>query len=176
MTLTIRQAAQNDLPTVVALLATMDGEVPMPLHRAQEIFEEMARYPSYACYIALADGVVVGTFTMLIVAALVHDGAHEAIVDAVVVAPEWRGRGIGAEMMHEAQRLAARAGCYKLALSSNSKREDAHRFYRRLGFRQHGVSFWIEVTDTRASTRVPLLDVPAPERPDASLCDHRLHP
>ena len=34
-----------------------------------------------------------------------------------------------------------RAGCYKLALSSNLKRADAHRFYDSLGFERHGFSF-----------------------------------
>jgi GNAT superfamily N-acetyltransferase len=35
-------------------------------------------------------------------------------------------------------------GCYKLVLSSNQKREDAHRFYEKLGFTKHGYSFLIE--------------------------------
>ena len=81
----------------------------------------------------------------------------------MVVAPEWRGQGIGAAMMREAQRLAAQAGCYKLALSSNLKRDDAHRFYRSLGFRQHGVSFWVDVMPAGAS-------MPQPSA-DASFCE-----
>ena len=36
------------------------------------------------------------------------------------------------------------AGCYKMALSSNLKREAAHRFYDSLGFGRHGYSFLIE--------------------------------
>ena len=32
-------------------------------------------------------------------------------------------------------------GCYKLALSSNARRADAHRFYEALGFERHGLSF-----------------------------------
>ena len=32
-------------------------------------------------------------------------------------------------------------GCYKLALSSNAKRERAHAFYESLGFERHGYSF-----------------------------------
>jgi GNAT superfamily N-acetyltransferase len=155
MTPQIRQAVEKELPAVIALLATMDGEAPMPLDRARDIYREMGRYPSYGCYIALVDGKTVGTFTLLIVTALVHGGAREAIVDAVVVAPEWRGQGIGAAMMREAQRLAAQAGCYKLALSSNLKRDDAHRFYRSLGFRQHGVSFCVDVMPAGASMAQP---------------------
>ena len=145
MNLQIHKVRRKDLPAVIGLLAEMDGEEALSLAHAARIHREMSRYPSYACYLALADGEPVGSFALLVFPTLVHDGRLEALVDAVVVAAQWRGRGIGGAMMAEAMQLAAQAGCYKLALSSNSKREDAHRFYRSLGFRQHGVSFWIDI-------------------------------
>ena len=145
MYLQIQKARRKDLPIVLRLLAAMDGEEPLPLARATAIHREMSRYPSYSCYLALADGVAIGTFSLLVFPTLVHDGRLEALVDGVVVDPAFRGRGIGGAMMAEAMRLAAQAGCHKLGLSSNAKREDAHRFYRSLGFRQHGVSFWIDI-------------------------------
>jgi predicted GNAT family acetyltransferase len=36
------------------------------------------------------------------------------------------------------------SGCYKLMLSSNIKRDLAHQFYEKLGFKKHGYSFTIE--------------------------------
>jgi GNAT superfamily N-acetyltransferase len=48
-------------------------------------------------------------------------------------------------MMHHAMALAREAGCYKLVLSSNQKRERAHAFYESLGFQRHGFSFSIEI-------------------------------
>ena len=47
-------------------------------------------------------------------------------------------------MMTYARELARQAGCYKLVLSSNRKRERAHAFYESLGFQRHGISFLIE--------------------------------
>jgi GNAT superfamily N-acetyltransferase len=44
-------------------------------------------------------------------------------------------------MMEHARALAREAGCYKLALSSNQKRVEAHAFYERIGFERHGFSF-----------------------------------
>ena len=134
---------------MIALLAAMDGEPPLPLSKAERIFRDMNRYDAYDCYLAYENGEAVGTFTLLVFPTLVHDGACDGLVDGVVVAPQWRGRGIGAAMMAEAMRLAANSGCYKLALSSNAKREDAHRFYRALGFREHGVSFHVDIAPRR---------------------------
>jgi GNAT superfamily N-acetyltransferase len=44
-------------------------------------------------------------------------------------------------MLEYARDLALSRGCYKLSLTSNAVREEAHEFYRRCGMAQHGVSF-----------------------------------
>jgi len=46
-------------------------------------------------------------------------------------------------MMEHARAECRAGGCYKLALSSNLKREGAHQFYEALGFERHGYSFVI---------------------------------
>ena len=86
-------------------------------------------------------GKTLGTFTLLIVDNLAHMGARSGIVEDVVVAAEWRGMGIGESNDALAKQKCHEAGCYKLVLSSNKKRADAHRFYEKLGFKQHGYSF-----------------------------------
>jgi GNAT superfamily N-acetyltransferase len=150
--LRIREAERDDIPAVVNLLAEMDHEPPMPLARAERIFREMARYPDYRCYLAFDGTAPVATFSLLIFDTLVHGGTREALLDGVVVTTSRRGQGVGTMMIQESMRIAAAAGCYKLALSSNNKRTDAHRFYRALGFDQHGVSFAIEPASARLTT------------------------
>ena len=58
-------------------------------------------------------------------------GTPAGVVEDVAVLPERHGQGIGRAMMEHAREACRAAGCYKLALSSNLKREDAHRFYDR---------------------------------------------
>lgn len=128
MILSIRQADRSDLPYVLELLAAMDGGPELPLEHGLRVFREMERYRNYACYLTWDGARPVGTFTLLVFPTLVHDGAFEALVDGVVVAPSRRGEGIGAAMMTEAMRLAAEAGCYKLMLSSNGKRAERASF------------------------------------------------
>jgi GNAT superfamily N-acetyltransferase len=143
MDLTYRPATRADLPQILTLLAHLDetGAVPMPLTVAEAIFERIARYPSYTIWLVESAGQVVGTYTLLIIDNLGHHGTPAGLVENVVVIPEARGQGIGEAMMIHARDLCHRAGCYKLALSSNAKREDAHRFYDRIGFARHGYSF-----------------------------------
>jgi len=57
-----------------------------------------------------------------------------AQVESVRVVSRLRGQGIGAEMMKWAMERARRRGCHLMQLTSHKSREDAHRFYERLGF------------------------------------------
>ena len=108
-------------------------------------FARIAAYPDYAVYLAEEDGVPVGTFALLVMDNLAHGGAPEGVVENVVVAEGRRGQGIGRAMMRFAMDRCTEAGCYKLVLSSNVRRESAHRFYEDLGFVQHGLSFSVPV-------------------------------
>lgn len=149
MTVTIREARDADLPAVLALYAQPgmdDGDV-LTLDQARAIWQQFARYPSYRLFVAEdIGGEVVATYALLVMHNLAHRGTPSAIAEDVVVSPAQQGRGIGRALMAHALAQARAAGCYKLALSSNAKRESAHAFYRSLGFQQHGLSFLIETS------------------------------
>ncbi len=142
---TFRPALEADLPGVLRLYAQPsidDGKV-LPLPDATRLWERMATYPNYKLYVALQGTQVVGTFALLIMDNLGHLGAPSAVVEDVAVDPAVQGQGIGKAMMRHAMALATESGCYKLALSSNLKREKAHAFYDALDFERHGFSFRI---------------------------------
>ncbi|WP_374520800.1 N-acetyltransferase family protein [Hydrogenophaga sp.] len=149
MTVTIREARDADLPAVLALYAQPgmdDGDVLTP-DEARAIWQQFARYPSYRLFVAEdTGGEIVATYALLVMHNLAHRGTPSAIAEDVVVSPTQQGRGIGRALMAHALAQAREAGCYKLALSSNAKRESAHAFYRSLGFQQHGLSFLIETS------------------------------
>jgi len=142
----IRQAGEADLPAVLALYAQpdLDNGVVLNEDEAKAVFAQFARYPNYRLFVALREDAVVGTYALLVMHNLAHRGAPSAIAEDVVVDRACQGQGIGRQMMAHALQLAKEAGCYKLALSSNRKRKDAHAFYESLGFQQHGLSFVME--------------------------------
>ena len=156
MSLLIREATEDDLPAVLALYAQpgMDNGKVLTLTEAQNVLAQFRQYPSYRLWVACdaasddspcAEGPVVGTYALLIMHNLAHQGTPSAIVEDVVVSAHLQGQGIGQHMMQHAQQQARLAGCYKLVLSSNQKRERAHAFYESLGFQRHGFSFVIGI-------------------------------
>lgn len=141
----VRQATKSDLLDVLRLYAQSDlddGKV-LSLPDAEQIYERMARCPSYNIYVATVGARVVGTYALLIMDNLGHMGAPSAIIEDVAVDPAQQGQGIGKAMMRHALQVATDHGCYKAVLSSNLKRERAHAFYESLGFARHGYSFRI---------------------------------
>ena len=146
MNLLIREAGEVDLAGVLRLYAQPgldDGEV-LDENDARAVYRRFGRYPNYRLFVAELDGAIAGTFALLIMDNLAHRGAPSGVVEDVVVAAEHQGGGIGRRMMEHARSLCREAGCYKMALSSNLKREPAHAFYRSLGFEQHGYSFRVQ--------------------------------
>lgn len=151
MNVVIRQAHAEDLSQVLGLYSQPglgDAQV-LDLDRALEMFAQFARYPSYRLFVACAAQSpphVLASYALLVMHKLAHMGAPSALVEDVVVHAQHRSQGIGRQMMAHAMAEAKAAGCYKLALSSHGRREQAHAFYESLGFSRHGYSFAIDIS------------------------------
>jgi GNAT superfamily N-acetyltransferase len=144
----VRPAGESDLAAVLDLYAQPDfddGRV-LSMHEARRLLARFDAYPDYTLYVAERDGAIVGTFALLVMDNIGHLGAPSAVVEDVVVATHAQGHGIGGAMMEFARARSAEKGCYKLVLSSNSRRERAHAFYESLGFERHGYSFRLDLS------------------------------
>jgi GNAT superfamily N-acetyltransferase len=137
---TIREATEQDLPLLIELLAQLDPNDPEREEMGPQLMEgypralkalQMAGHRPLVCF---QDGNLVGSLTLHIVPNLTHRGAPYGIIENMVVDEDHRSRGIGRQLIEHAEGLAREAGCYKLSLTSNKRRKDAHRFYESLGF------------------------------------------
>jgi GNAT superfamily N-acetyltransferase len=146
-TLGCREAVKADLPQVLRLYAQpdLDDRQVLDTAQAEAIFDRIADYPDYRIYVAELGAVIVGTFALLIMDNLGHWGARSGVVEDVAVDPQYQRLGVGRLMMQHALQCCRGKGCYKLALSSNLKRDKAHAFYELLGFERHGYSFRINL-------------------------------
>ncbi|HEX9103931.1 MAG TPA: GNAT family N-acetyltransferase [Polyangia bacterium] len=137
----VRTAVRADVPAIVALYAD-DA-----LGAARETPGELARYQ--AAFDALDgellvgedDGRIVATLQLTTLQQLSSRGAKVAQIEAVRVASDLRGRGLGAQLVRFAVERARAAGCARVQLTSHKERLDAHRFYEQLGFRRSHEGF-----------------------------------
>jgi GNAT superfamily N-acetyltransferase len=139
----IRDASDGDLPGVLRVLAEsgIDGGVSFTVEEARAHWARIRSISSFRLLVAMVDGEIAGTYSLVFLDKLGKRGKRSGVVEDVGVPPQRQGQGIGRAMMAHALEECRKAGCYKLALSSNVKREGAHRFYESLGFERHGYSF-----------------------------------
>lgn len=138
--LSFRDARRDDLRAIVALLVddalgrsrdTLGEGLDPGYLRA---FEAIEADPNQRLVVAERGGVVVGTFQSSYLPGLSRRGMWRAQIESVRVARECRGLGIGEAMMRWAIAQARARGCGLVQLTTDKSRNDAHRFYARLGF------------------------------------------
>ncbi|HEY8977985.1 MAG TPA: GNAT family N-acetyltransferase [Streptomyces sp.] len=143
--LTVRAAAIDDLPAIVALLADdplgAQRESPDDLTPYLAAFERLERDPHQRLVVAVREGQVVGTLQLTIVLGLSRKGSTRSIIEAVRVRADERGTGLGTRFIEWAIEESRREGCQLVQLTSDVSRVDAHRFYERLGFVASHVGF-----------------------------------
>jgi GNAT superfamily N-acetyltransferase len=142
----IRPAQAADVPALVELLRlgalAADKEDPNALERYNDALAEIAADPrGGAVLVAELDGTVVGVCQLILFRHLQERGGRCAEIESMHTHPAWRGRGIGGTLLDAAVELARTAGCYRVQLTSNTARPDAHRFYERHGFAPTHVGF-----------------------------------
>ena len=145
--LDIRAARGADIPAIVVMLADdalgrTREDLSAAANRAYaEALERVEADPCNTIWVAELDGAVVGTLQTIVIHGLSHRGATRLEIEAVRVAARHRGRGIGEALIRFAVEEARRQGARIVQLSSHASRQDAHRFYERLGFSASHVGF-----------------------------------
>jgi GNAT superfamily N-acetyltransferase len=142
--LVIRRAVRDDIPAIAALLADdMLGAARegAPLADYEAGFEAVEADPNQLLAVAEIEGRAVGTMQLSFVPGLSRGGAWRGQVEAVRVASDKRGHGIGEQMMVWAIERCRERGCVICELTSDKRRPDAHRFYHRLGFQASHLGF-----------------------------------
>ncbi len=145
---TIRPATAADVPRIVELVDGMtitsstlqEGRQPTP-QSYLDAFAEIEAATGIDLLVAEEAGQTVGTVVLIIVPSLSHGGLPWAKIEHMVVVDHLRGRGIGRQLMEYAVDRARQAGCYKIELTSDNRRPEAHRFYGSLGFEAAAAGF-----------------------------------
>jgi GNAT superfamily N-acetyltransferase len=85
--------------------------------------------------VAEVQGEVVGMVSLLPMVSTAL-GAPTAILEDMIVKPEFRGRGIGQSLIEAAKGFAQRKSYARITLLTDGDNAPAHKFYEREGFRK----------------------------------------
>ena len=108
---------------------------------AEAIFRDILNNPDNIIFVVEIKGEIAATFQLLTLHFLLPGGMKRMQVEGVVVFPQYRNRGIGAQIMGFAEEKARETDCRMVQLTSGKDRKDAHRFYERLGYKMSHEGF-----------------------------------
>lgn len=141
MVLDFRKAQAADVDAIVRLAnrggpeGKPRGELPEVLPAGyQQAFATIEDDPNQALMVVETAGAIIGTFHMTYITYLAGGGRPDLQIEAIHVAEEFRGQGIGTKMLQWAIAEARAKNCRRVQLTTDKRRRDAHRFYERLWF------------------------------------------
>ena len=151
--MTFRKARRSDVPQIVKLLA--DDALGMK----REQYEDPLPEVYYAAFdkisgnanenlLVIEDphGEIAGTLQLTFLQHLSYRGRIRAQIESVRIREDLRNAGLGKQMIEWAIGIAREHNAHVVQLASDKKRNDAIRFYERLGFKatHEGMKLYLE--------------------------------
>jgi len=133
----ITAATVEDIPALAELLTLLfaqEADFSPDLAKQKEGLRLIVTQPEVGrILVARRDGRIVGMVNLLFTVSTAM-GGRAAILEDMIVTPEERGRGTGAELLQHAVRTARDCGCLRITLLTDRNNVQAQAFYRRHGF------------------------------------------
>lgn len=157
----VRRATLDDLQAIIELLSDdpissgrgdVANDEDRPAYAAA--LTRIIHDPGNELLVVNRDEAIVGTLQLTVIPGMARRGSTRLLIEAVRVASAARSSGIGSALMRwVVERAATDLDAALVQLTSDAAREDAHRFYRRLGFVDSHVGFKFHVTLPASAAR-----------------------
>lgn len=143
MSVLIRDAIENDIPSILKLLYELGRPEPVDENEIKVFKNKINDYfldPSKSIIVAEKDSEILGLVSVILLQRLNH-AKFEMYIPELVVTKEHRYYGVGKKMITYCVELARKKNCYRIRLESGNQRTESHKFYKNLGFEQSSLSF-----------------------------------
>jgi GNAT superfamily N-acetyltransferase len=108
------------------------------------MIEEKILSSNYYKFEYIIEGKIIGRAFLFLIYNDLHSKPYGLLED-VFVEEEYRGKGIGKELVKKVIEKAKEFGCYKLIATSRFGRENVHQLYENLGFKKWGYEFRMDL-------------------------------
>ncbi|MDQ0481812.1 GNAT family N-acetyltransferase [Guptibacillus hwajinpoensis] len=142
----IREAVAGDEEEMGLLLTDMG--YPATALQLKDRLEPIMNNSSYLTLVTEENGSLVSMLGMHFERSYVSDIVVARII-TMVTASDYRQRGIGRNMLNEAEKRAVEAGATLVVLNSGNRdeRKAAHKFYEGCGFEAKSTGFYKEIKE-----------------------------
>ena len=141
MTISFRKATQNDISSIVEMLADDDlgskrenFKIPLPQEYIEAFNNISADANQELIVVETENSKIVGTLQLSFIQYLTYQGGIRAQIEAVRIKKDFRGQGLGKKMFEWAIQRAKHKNAHVLQLTTDKQRPKAIQFYKDLGF------------------------------------------
>jgi aminoglycoside 6'-N-acetyltransferase I len=129
--ITVRHATIADADALADLVTELGYPTSAGQMRAR--LESILSKPEYSTLVALVDGRVAGFVGAMVQPFYEADGPYGQLM-ALVVAADFRRRGVASALVQAAETLLLKRGVRVVVVNTSNHRTDAHAFYERSGY------------------------------------------
>ncbi len=138
----IREATEQDLPAIKGLMAELIEAVGdtggFDVNAAMENCRTLLKNVDSYILVAEVDENVIGVVNLDIRRTILHSGLS-GLIDEMVVAESYRGKGVGRKLIDAAAEKCKLSGCCEIEVSTELTNTKARSFYKSCGFEEMGV-------------------------------------
>lgn len=138
--ITFRKASEKDLDSIVAMLADdvlgrerERYEHPLPSSYIKA-FQAIESDPNNELIVACSGDEVIGVQQITFTPFISRQGSWRATIEGVRTSASSRGKGVGTALIKFGIKRAEERGCHLVQLTTDKRRPEAIKFYKRFGF------------------------------------------
>nr|WP_154223052.1 GNAT family N-acetyltransferase [Marinicella rhabdoformis] len=127
-------------------LGALREDAQLPLNsKYSDAFQAISSDPNNELMVLTSDGGTIGMLQLTFIPYLTHVGSWRCLVEGVRVHKDFRGQGLGAELIQWSIDRAKERHCKMIQLTSDKQRPEALRFYEMLGFKANHEGFKLKL-------------------------------
>ena len=131
----LRLVQKTDLQALLTLYTYLgDNPIPQDRDKLACCWQTLLSDERTSIILAQTADQVVSTCTLTVILNLTHDLRPYGFIENGVTLPASRKQGLAGQCLAEAVRIAQAQNCYKVVLTTGSKRPETLNFYRNAGF------------------------------------------
>ena len=144
----IREATESDLAAIGRLLEELTNamentegiETGIAIDNCEHLLEDGDSH----FLVAAAEGTPVGFINFTVRQTILHR-SPSGLIDELVVAEDYRGKGVGRQLVQAAIEKCRELGCCEVEVSTEKANPEARKFYKQCGFEEKGTLFEVDL-------------------------------
>ena len=138
----VREVIESDLPEIgklaMELIDSIENKEGLDFKEVVRNCKNLLEDCNSHILVAEVDGIVVGFINFTVRRTLLHSNPS-GLIDELVVSREYRGKGIGRQLVGAAIERCKQLGCREVEVTTEFSNTKARRFYKSCGFEERGV-------------------------------------